>query len=183
MTTYRLYTFVNVYLSSIQQGIQTQHVASDLYNKYVLDPDPDDLDRTTVLKTWSRFHKTTIVLNGGTYETIGDLARLLEELDDASECWYPWATFSEDNRSLGGLLTSAAIVLPDSIYDAKRYNDFFGRSGASTAQLQKHGRIAATSEVSDGWFFGDPNGDYLFYPKDSVIAKLLSVMKACPLAR
>lgn len=105
----RLYTFTNWYLSSIQQGIQAGHAAVELFVKY---RDSDSIQHF-FLYNWAEYHKTFVCLNGGNNEGISEIFNLLSSDDND----YPWAPFYEDEQSLSGILTSIAIVLPDSIYD------------------------------------------------------------------
>lgn len=60
---------------------------------------------------WAENHKTMICLNGGVLPDLQDLVYFFEDPNNP----YAWATFNED-ESLGNLLTSIAIVLPEKIY-------------------------------------------------------------------
>lgn len=106
----RLYTFINFYLSQIQQGIQTAHIVHELFNKYKFAPTPAALD----LSEWSHNHKTIIVLNGGSDI---DIEFISAELAKSAHV-FPWAEFRED-AGLGYVRTGVGVVLPETIYDAK----------------------------------------------------------------
>jgi hypothetical protein len=108
----RLYSFVNYYLSSIQQGIQTGHVAVDLLRKYTMD-DSHPVHQIDFVEDWADNHKTFITLNGG------NNAGILEASEIVVRSGLPFAFFREDEQSLGGILTSCAVIVPDYIYDAK----------------------------------------------------------------
>jgi len=116
----RLYTFVNFYLSSIQQGIQSAHLVHELFNKYRhIDPS-DDIDscyqtdlRKMQLREWSENHKTMIVLNGGIDETLNELYQFM----NTDENPFPFTCFHEDHQSLHGIMTCVGIVLPEYIYE------------------------------------------------------------------
>lgn len=118
----RLYTFVNFYLSSIQQGIQTQHVDRELTNKYVYFSTPETASQQELLREWSINHKTTYVMNGGNHNMIRELYVFLKEVDGFG---FPYARFFEDEESLGSIITSVGIVLTENIYNAKK-NEFSG---------------------------------------------------------
>lgn len=123
----RLYTFVNHYLSPIQHGIQTAHVVSELFNRY--------MNRTfygtplcDTLMEWSLNHKTIIVLNGGFSSNLQNIYQVLSENHP-----YPVATFNEGQDELNGALTAVGIVLPEKVYsmvnaefsiNTKSYSDF-----------------------------------------------------------
>ena len=102
----RAYYFGNMYLSSIQQGIQAAHATHELFNKYGAS------EKAETLFNWSQNHKTMILLNGGYSENL----RALIALFDTQENPYPWAHFNEGEDSLDGALTSVGIVLPEKIY-------------------------------------------------------------------
>lgn len=105
----RLYTFINMYLSSIQQGIQTAHIVHELFNKYL----HNNVARPyELLYDWSENHKTIIVLNGGDAFDIDNLYHFL--LKDENP--YPFTSFHESEDALWGVTTGVGIVLPESIY-------------------------------------------------------------------
>lgn len=108
----RAYYFGNMYLSSIQQGIQAAHVTHELFTKHSPGFNDDPSEEFLLLDEWARNHKTMILLNGGYMETILELVGFFE----SDENPYPWATFREGEDSLGGILTSVGIVLPEKIY-------------------------------------------------------------------
>ena len=104
----RLYTFINMYLSSIQQGIQTAHIVSELFQKY------EHLSHNLGnIMRWARNHKTIIVLNAGYTENIETLIRhFLSE-----ENPYQWAAFNESSEALDGARTGVGIILPERVYE------------------------------------------------------------------
>jgi len=101
-----------MYLSSIQQGIQAAHATHELFTKYMPGFNDDPSGEFEVLDEWAREHKTMVLLNGGYMETIQELM----EFFDTDENPYPWAPFYEGDDSLGGILTTLSIVLPEEIY-------------------------------------------------------------------
>jgi len=110
----RAYFFGNMYLSSIQQGIQAAHVTAELFCQYDGEEVYDGIQTPTgVLTEWANDHKTMILLNGGYLETMEDLWYFLDYTTDKP---YPYAKFHEGLDSLGGVLTSIGIVLPEKIY-------------------------------------------------------------------
>lgn len=96
----RLYTFINVYLSSIQQGIQSAHVVGEL-----------SLQSGPMFEDWAVLHKTIIVCNGGNNDDLYNLYAFFNQ-----NSTYPWASFSEDMASLNGTLTAIGIILPEFIW-------------------------------------------------------------------
>lgn len=114
----RAYFFGNMYLSSIQQGIQAAHAVHEMFIRYpeshcVINrangTPPFDGD---FLWDWAVDHKTMILLNGGYAETIQELVDFFKKSDNP----YPWADFHEEEASLNGALTTVGIVLPEKIY-------------------------------------------------------------------
>jgi hypothetical protein len=99
----RLYTFTNFYLSSIQQGIQTAHVVSEL-----------SIKAHPLYTEWAKDHKTIIVLNGGNSKSLQDVYSKLTRLVETK---YPIAKFNEDEQSLNEAFTCVGIVVPAKIYE------------------------------------------------------------------
>ena len=121
----RAYYFGNMYLSSIQQGIQAAHTTHELFLKYPKDNDGYLSDEGRVLYDWAQNHKTMILLNGG-YS--GNLHVLIRQFDTPQNP-YPWSFFKESEEALDGALTCVGIVLPEKIYEtAKALRD--GNIGA-----------------------------------------------------
>jgi hypothetical protein len=113
----RLYAFVNFYLSSIQQGIQTGHAAVDIVRKYEAS---DDVNNAAMVLDWADNFKTFITLNGGNH------AGIKQALVLAETSGFPFVAFHEDEDSLGGLMTAVAVVLPADIFNLRRQRDTFG---------------------------------------------------------
>ena len=57
----RAYFFGNLYMSSIQQGIQAAHAVADMFIKYSNENEPN----YHPLREWATDHKTMILLNAG----------------------------------------------------------------------------------------------------------------------
>jgi hypothetical protein len=106
----RAYYFGNMYLSSIQQGIQAAHVTSELFIKYT--------NRTGSgygqLHDWAVDHKTMILLNAGYSEELYKLYGLFDTIEANP---YPWAGFNESSEALDGAMTCIGIILPERIYE------------------------------------------------------------------
>ena len=103
----RAYFFGNMYLSSIQQGIQAAHATHEMFTKYRNQITPEK-----VLYDWAIDHKTMILLNGGYAETIQELVFFFERQPGHLQCDYPFAPFYEEKASLNGALTTVGIILP-----------------------------------------------------------------------
>ena len=106
----RAYFFVNMYLSSIQNGLQSAHCISEMFVKYC------NLvcNETSILLEWANNNKTIIILNGGYSENLQSIIQLL----DTPSNLYPWATFNEGFDALNGALTCVGIILPHHIYES-----------------------------------------------------------------
>jgi hypothetical protein len=109
----RIYCFGNMYLSSIQQGIQATHVIAEMFVKY----SSPDKESHYSLHEWARSYKTIILLNGGHSSNIWSLIKFFSIPENP----YPWTYFTESSDALDSAITSVGIVLPEKIYDtAKR---------------------------------------------------------------
>lgn len=124
---YRLYSFVNYYLSSIQQGIQTGHAAVDLVRKYTA-CDLDNQDAQMVCE-WADHNKTFVVLNGGNCENLLEVIRNVDDSD------LPWTYFREDEVSLGGLITCVAVIVPEYLYNVKAITTLTGEPAWQVADI------------------------------------------------
>jgi hypothetical protein len=108
----RMYSFVNFYLSSIQQGIQSGHCVDGMSVKYLMEYTGNSSVRFI---QWIKDYKTIIVLNGGDHESVvtahDDLINCFSSLD------LPYGSFEEPG--LGGITTCFNAVLPESLYDVE----------------------------------------------------------------
>lgn len=109
----RAYFFGNMYLSSIQQGIQAAHCVSEIFanndHKYTN-------EKKSYLIDWVKNHKTMILLNGG---FSSNLIELLDFFNDDNNP-YPFGSFCEELDALNGALTCVGIILPEKIYETSR---------------------------------------------------------------
>lgn len=109
---YRGYFFTNMYVDSLQKGLQTAHCVSELFIKY--DTQTDD-PASTVLRKWAENDKTIIILNGGNHFDLQQLNKQLSKLATALDL--PNASFREDGKSLNKAMTAVGLIVPDTIYE------------------------------------------------------------------
>lgn len=132
-SNFRLYTFINFYLSPIQQGIQSAHIVSELFAKYSYSKD-EEAFKEIVLHDWAKNHKTIIVLNSGTsfdirqdyikVSSLADKLALPRDYGQKPGKWFlPYTFFTEDFNALGaydqGVVTGFGIILPEEIWNAQ----------------------------------------------------------------
>jgi hypothetical protein len=130
----RLYTFVNFYLSSIQQGIQSAHVGTELSSKYRGKRN----GAVKLLRQWEDHDKTMIVLNGGMAVDIRD--GFESALSYEADRVYPYAAFYEEPGAIHEskrAITAWGIVLPPEVYLAKPVEAFPSRRGFSTLSAEE----------------------------------------------
>jgi len=106
---YRFYSFTNMYVSSIQKGIQTAHVVSDM-SVSLMTP-----DQKSAYDTWALNDKTVIVLNGGNQAMLDVIYSLA--IPFGKKHGLPVVKFHEDEQSLNGALTAVGIILPETAYE------------------------------------------------------------------
>lgn len=143
----RAYFFGNMYLSSIQQGIQGAHVLGEMYTKYLpinLSTNSEAVftvsEQAVTLTDWARNHKTMIFLNAGYSEEIRELLKLFVSPKNS----YPWAEFNESTEALDGTLTCIGIILPERIYGAAA---FIRKNGEDNLEMiRKFGGIAIEND-------------------------------------
>ncbi len=104
----RLYHFSHFMLSTMAKGIQNTHSATEIPLKY----QDTDFIKLETFYDWAKNHKTIISLNGGVSPDLDNLKFQLQDPENP----YPWSEFYED-ESLGKLMTSISIVLPEKIYE------------------------------------------------------------------
>ena len=102
----RFYAMGNSYLSSIQQGIQAFHVLGEMVANRGAE--------IAMVDEWLHNHKTLVCLNGGNNAKLLTMYEFLSTSDNK----YPWAYFNEDEESMGGMMTSIGIIVPEKIYKA-----------------------------------------------------------------
>lgn len=100
----RFYSVGNMYLSSIQQGIQAAHCVGEMVLEHT---------GNKIFEDWLSVHKTLICVNGGNNKSLGDFYDLVRYQKQ-----FPVARFHEDQDSMGGMLTSVGIIVPKEIYEA-----------------------------------------------------------------
>jgi hypothetical protein len=157
----RLYSFVNFYLSSIQQGIQTGHAAVDLVRKYTAHDNPLRCDITSyhehLVEQWADDYKTFIILNGGDSAGITNATSVITRNGT-----FPWAIFNESENSLKGIQTCVAVVLPEYIFAAEK-------------QFKENGDHVWTYRWHEG---EEPQ----VYERDHQHFELINLVKSCRLA-
>lgn len=167
---FRLYTFCNFYLSSIQQGIQSAHVTHSLFVKYPTE------NSSGILWDWAKNFKTMIVLNGGAAPDIASAFEAIQHLKVEYEGEVlPVECFYED-ASLNEMMTCFGVVVPKCFYDAKPAKwckwteDIGGDIDAFVFDEQV--------ETSDGMV-----EKRTVYHKDTAEHFFIGIVKACGLAR
>ena len=98
----RAYFLTNMYLSSIQNGIQSAHCLQEINNQY---------SNNDILKEWADKHKTMYVLNGGTSTQMYEIYKFFTHESNN----LPWHYFHEP--SLDNALTCIGIIVPEDIYN------------------------------------------------------------------
>jgi len=124
----RTYFFGNMYLSSIQQGIQAAHVTHDLFIKYQIES-----PQKQSLFDWATNYKTVILLNAGYAKEILSL----QEFFRSEQNPYAWTSFCEEGDSLNHAATSIGIVLPAKFYDRENWSFVDKDLGLTVAEPQR----------------------------------------------
>jgi hypothetical protein len=161
----RLYTFTNYYLSSIQQAIQGAHAGFDMFVKY-----RTNYFAGMMMWDWAGNHKTMMCMNGGNNESLMGLVEFFDDINNP----YPYAAFHEDGESLGGVLTSVAILLPAKIYDtaaAIRTTKLAEWGSLNYQQQPMHDSLYACSYIL---YEGDQPKEHLFTDWERDLVYLLN---------
>ena len=182
----RLYSFCNVYLSSIQQGIQTAHLTHEMF---VTQPTRFRLD---VMTEWATDHKTIIVLNGGAAQDIKDIAAQLTVLSSSVNFVMPVGRFHEDEYSLDGTMTCTGAIIPSIIYNALNQRAALQKLeelSTGVPMSNDTAYFAAEDARDDYFYFADDEADRLGdevevtrFRKNTPEWELITLIRSCRLA-
>ncbi len=107
----RLYSITNMYMAGIHAGIQTQHSTAELFVKYPM-TNSSTSHLGSFVYAWAKYHKTTVILNGGMHDALCRLLELLEEWESREpDEVMPFAPFFEPG--VNNALTSISIVMDE----------------------------------------------------------------------
>lgn len=176
----RLYTFVNFYLSSIQQGIQSAHVVHTLFTKYHHAPRSPAGD---TLFRWAEDHKTIIVLNGGINDDITNFYLFLNTLENLQYPALPYTYFCEDEKSLGGIMTAVGVVLPSEYFNVLRWSDMILRLDPETFDLEEMSDESSFYYIPSDVEQVTDRAQIIEYPLGTPDHQLITEVKKCGLAR
>ncbi len=125
----RAYFWGNMYMSSIQQGIQSLHCLSEMYVKYrhAVAGTQNQKD----LFTWADTYKTVIVLNAGESIKLAAICDHFQSDDNP----YAWAQWSESYDAINGALTNVGIILPERMYKAAQEKKKYWRNWENRQKL------------------------------------------------
>lgn len=113
---YRLYSFVNhLYMNEKQWGIQTAHCVSTMSVQA-------KKDQLAMYEEWAETEPTIIMCEGGNVAMLHDLYTRLKSLADS--LGLPCVKFHEDEQSLGGVITSVAVLVPDTLFNCYASKEF-----------------------------------------------------------
>lgn len=113
----KLICMTNMYIHTIQHGIQSAHAMADMFVKY---QHAIDTEAYFALYDWARHHKTMIVLNCGSSAEMLKAEELCEKAEYPGFDQHPklaWCSFREPDAE--GLLTAVVYVEPDSHEELK----------------------------------------------------------------
>ncbi len=123
----RFYAWGNMYLSSIQQGIQSLHCLSEMYVKYRHATN----GRLQEVEEWADHHKTVIVLNAGEMSALEDVLHMM----GSDENPYAWSAWRESDDALNGALTNVGVILPERMYKAAQEKKKYWRNWENRQKL------------------------------------------------
>ena len=116
----RVYCFTHFALSGIQCGIQSLHATVELCGAHGFGS-----KRSKNIEEWASHHKTVIVLNGGNSAMLKNLKEMLVDIEDGDGPvgLLDFATFEEDDSTMGGIMTAIAVLVPEEIWGAETYDE------------------------------------------------------------
>lgn len=182
MSELRLYTFVNgLYMRPVQHGIQSLHALGEMMVKYQI-----ETPEKAALYDWAKNHKTVILLDGGNVADLQSKHIYLSREARALSFPAPFASFNEDEASLGGVMTCVSIVVPEEIYGAVSWNKAREIDQSNGAKFEYYNGVSHTP-TEDFYFFRAKDNGFMelvaTYEKYSNDWRFLTILKSCPLAR
>lgn len=141
MVNWRGYFFTNMYLSSIQCGIQSAHAIHSMYSKYRNSP-----RQIKTLNQWADYDPTMIVLNGGSSEDLWSLYQTINQTR------YPKVLWTESEAALNSATTCVGIVVPDIIYKPAselRRRPFIASNKQAAIQFLTTGHYISSNNTHD----------------------------------
>ena len=106
--SYRMYGFVPYNISSIQKGIQFGHGVVEYSQKYF---------ESEEYQEWANNHKTFIILNGGTSNT------MIENMNMLLENNISLSFFKEPD--LNNMVSAVVFLVDSRVYDTKTYPSYY----------------------------------------------------------
>lgn len=103
----KLYIFVNGVLSSAQIAVQAAHVAESICKEYV--------NKNEYYDTWSNNHKTMVLLSVKNNKELKEALSVIRQYSSKIDNNIPHQWFIEDEDTLGGLMTSVAVVISEEL--------------------------------------------------------------------
>lgn len=179
---YRLYSFVPaLYISPLQCGLQTAHAVSEMHADLLSLEDwiesgvgPDEPRR--VFNEWATNHKTIIICNALNSEGVEQAYDRLDYFGEKLNL--PTVIFREDEQSLNGAATAAAIVVPERLFDAQPFKEY------KPAGILERLFLDRKDARRDGYRYADPNelGLTITYEQGTVEAEFVQFLKSYRLA-
>lgn len=122
---WRMYGFTPYNMSPIQKAIQFGHAVVEYMLKYGEKHDQKMTDDRKNCKEWAENNKTFIILNGGTTnKTEGRLGTMNQHLATFKYEFLDWPVATFNEIDLGDQLTSFVFLVPEQVYNTKRFPDF-----------------------------------------------------------
>lgn len=172
MRSHRLYAFVNhIYMSPLQWGIQTGHAAVRMMAHAWEGP----ACAAAPLLEWSKAGPTKLALQGG---NVGSLLALEARLGSlCAHLGLPFASFREDERSLGGVITCVSMLLPEELFALEMVRD---EAGGATFRSPSDGAVGDAGGAVD--FSAIPGGLPVTADGNPELHELLTLAKTARLA-
>ena len=99
----RAIVLTNSWLSGVQKGLQAGHALVEM-----------SLTENFLYQEWAAWHKTLIVVEGGSHRDLEDFFLFLHKGDEVD---YAFSSFSEDEESLNNATTAVAVILSNKYED------------------------------------------------------------------
>ena len=112
----RLYSFVNHYLSPLQQGVHTAHCVAEMANT-VASLQGESTMQCRLFFEWASKHKTIDIRVGGDARMLDDIWTRLYEYSE--KFGLPLVKSYEDGNPANEKLTAVAVLVPEWAYNAK----------------------------------------------------------------
>lgn len=148
------YSFVNMYLSGVQIGIQTAHAVAEI-----------GMTGSADFITWANDHKTIVCLNGGDHNSLKEMYETFQKFGCMAR--------SFEEPGLNNAVTAVGVLIPEKIYKAAKA---IRERKFTFEDFKFFPRYATYTDLPNG----ETQVDWTYNPEE---VELIRIINSCALAK